>query len=51
MSAPIIPLIRLFVEIPDSCKCRGKRPPLSAILALACAAVLCVARGYRAMAG
>jgi predicted transposase YbfD/YdcC len=50
MPDKIIPLIELFVEIPDFRKCRGKRHPLPAILALACAAVLCGARSYSAMA-
>jgi predicted transposase YbfD/YdcC len=50
MPAQIIPLVEVFVEIPDSRKCRGKRHPLGAILALACAAVLCGARSYSAMA-
>lgn len=50
MPAPIIPLIKVLVEIPDFRKSRGKRHPLAAILALACAAVLCGARSYTAMA-
>jgi predicted transposase YbfD/YdcC len=50
MPASIIPLIEVLVEIPDFRKSRGKRHPLSAILALACAAVLCGARSYTAMA-
>ena len=50
MPGQIIPLIEVFVEIPDFRKRRGKRHPLPAILALACAAVLCGARSYSAMA-
>jgi predicted transposase YbfD/YdcC len=50
MPGTIVPLIELFVEIPDFRKSRGKRHPLPAILALACAAVLCGARSYSAMA-
>lgn len=50
MSTPIIPLIEVFVEIPDFRQRRGKRHALSAILALACAATLCGARSYSAMA-
>jgi predicted transposase YbfD/YdcC len=50
MPAPIIPLVEVFVEIPDFRKRRGKRHPLPAILALACAAVLCGARSYSAIA-
>lgn len=50
MPAPIIPLIQVLVEIPDFRKRRGKRHQLSAILALACAAALCGARSYSAMA-
>ncbi len=50
MPAPIIPLIEVLVEIPDFRKSRGKRHTLSAILALACAATLCGARSYSAMA-
>jgi len=38
------PLIEVFAEIPDFRRCRGKRPPLPAILSLACCAMLC---GYR----
>jgi predicted transposase YbfD/YdcC len=50
MPGTIVPLIEFFVEIPDFRESRGKRHPLSAILALACAAVLCGARSYGAMA-
>ena len=50
MPRQIIPLIEVFVEIPDFRKSRGKRHALPAILALACAAVLCGARSYSAIA-
>jgi hypothetical protein len=38
------PLIEVLAEIPDGRSRRGKRHPLSAILAMACCAMLC---GYR----
>ena len=38
------PLIEVFAEIPDFRRCRGKRPPLPAILSLACCALLCGSR-------
>jgi len=44
------PLIEVVAEVPDFRKRRGKRHPLPAILALACAAMLCGYRGYCAMA-
>jgi predicted transposase YbfD/YdcC len=44
------PLIEVLAEIPDFRKAKGKRHPLSAILALACVAVMCGCRGYRAIA-
>lgn len=50
MPVPIIPLIEVLVEIPDFRSSRGKRHALSAILAMACAATLCGARSYSAMA-
>lgn len=50
MPGTVVPLIDVFVEIPDFRQRRGKRHPLTAILALACAATLCGARSYRAMA-
>lgn len=50
MPAQIIPLVQLFVEIPDFRNNQGKRYSLSAILALACAAILCGYRSYSAIA-
>lgn len=44
------PLIEVLAEIPDFRKDRGKRHPLSAILGLACVAMLCGYRTYCAMA-
>ena len=44
------PLIEVFSDIPDVRKSRGKRHPLSAILALSCCAMLCGARSYSAIA-
>jgi predicted transposase YbfD/YdcC len=44
------PLIEVFSDIPDVRKARGKRHPLSAILALSCCAMLCGSRSYRAIA-
>jgi hypothetical protein len=43
-------LIEVFADIPDSRKSRGKRHPLSAILALSCCAMLGGARSYSAIA-
>lgn len=42
------PLIDILSEIPDFRKAKGKRHPLSAILALACVAMMCGYKGYRA---
>ena len=44
------PLIEVFADIPDFRRSRGKRHPLSAILALACCAMLCGYRSYGAIA-
>jgi len=44
------PLIEVFSDIPDVRKSRGKRHPLSAILALSCCAMLCGARSESAIA-
>ena len=43
-------LIEILEEIPDYRKAKGKRHPLSAILALAVAAIICGYRSYGAMA-
>ena len=50
MAANIIPLVELFGEVPDFRQASGKRYPLAAILALACAAMLCGYRSYSAIA-
>lgn len=50
MPAEIIPLLQVFVEIPDFRRRQGQRYALSAILALACAAMLCGYRSYSAIA-
>jgi hypothetical protein len=44
------PLIEVLSEVPDFRQAQGKRHPLPAILALACAATLCGYRSYGAMA-
>lgn len=44
------PLVEVLAEVPDFRHDQGKRHPLSSILALACAAVLCGYRSYGAMA-
>src|SRR2546428_5184179 len=44
------PLIEVFADIPDFRRPRGKRHPLSAILALSCCAMLCGSRSYGAIA-
>ena len=44
------PLIEVFSDIADFRKSRGKRHPLSSILALACCAMLCGYRSYSAIA-
>jgi predicted transposase YbfD/YdcC len=44
------PLIEVLAEMPDGRSRRGKRHPLSAILAMACCAMLCGYRSYSALA-
>jgi len=44
------PRIEVFSDIADFRQSRGKRPPLSALLALACCALLCGYRSYSAIA-
>ncbi len=43
-------LIEVFAEMPDFRSTRGKRHALTAILALACSAMLCGSRSYPAIA-
>src|SRR5919204_78527 len=50
MIPPPRPLIEVFSDVPDVRKSRGKRHPLSAILALSCCAMLCGSRSYSAIA-
>jgi hypothetical protein len=44
------PLVEVLAEVPDRRQRRGRRYRLEAVLALACAAMLCGARTYAAMA-
>ena len=45
-----IPLVEILAEVPDFRKAKGKRHPLSAILALACTAMMCGYQSYGAIA-
>src|SRR6266487_3336783 len=44
------PLIEVLAEMPDLRSRQGKRHPLSAMLAMACCAMLCGYRSYSALA-
>jgi hypothetical protein len=51
MDAPLrLGLIHFLGEIPDPRGRNGRQHPLSAVLALACCAIMCGARGYQAIA-
>src|SRR5205085_11788913 len=50
MTRPSLALINVFSTIPDFRQAQGKRYSLSAILALAAAAMLCGHRSYSAIA-
>jgi hypothetical protein len=50
MTGQCRPLIEILSEIPDFRKEKGKRHPLSAILALACVAMMCGCKTYSAIA-
>jgi DDE_Tnp_1-associated len=48
-ASPRLGLIHFLGEIPDPRSRHGRQHPLSAVLALACCAILCGARGYAAI--
>jgi len=50
MNATVRPLIEVLREVPEVRMRRGRRHPLEAVLALACAAMLCGYRSYSAIA-
>ena len=50
MTGEVRPLIAVLREVPEVRQRQGRRHPLDAILALACAAMLCGYRSYSAMA-
>jgi hypothetical protein len=49
MSTLLPPLLEVLRQVPDPRMRRGRRHPLAALLALACAAMLCGYRSYSAM--
>ena len=49
-ASPGLGLLHFLGEIPDPRSRHGRQHPLSAVLALACCAILCGARGYAAIA-
>lgn len=50
MVAPVPPLVEVLRTVPEHRSRSGRRHPLVALLATACAAMLCGARGYSAIA-
>jgi hypothetical protein len=49
-ASPRLGLIHFLGEVPDPRGRHGRRHPLSAVLAVACCAIMCGARGYTAIA-
>ena len=49
-ACPKLRLLHVLGEIPDPRGRNGRQHPLSAVLALACGAIMCGARGYTAIA-